>query len=225
MADLEDVPAPRPAAGRPRGDGLDRAEVMRLALRIADSEGLAGLTMRRLAQDLGVSLGTIYAAVGSKTDILSGLVDEVLSDLSEDVSSSEQDDTEAIVRLWTHAHTLLVAHPAVAELAATQPLTGTPVYSVLETTLRHLEHAGLGRPAAVHAYTVLRSYLIGFTVLRVTRAEQHADDERSRIEEMRQLPSDAFPTVRQAAPLLQTQMTDDHFTQGLRQILDAVAAN
>jgi AcrR family transcriptional regulator len=213
---------PTTTKARKRGDGIERGDVIRHALEIADREGLAGLTMLRLAQDLGVSLATLYASAGSKPAILTGLIEEVLSDLEVDVQAPDEDDTQALLRVWTHAHSLLVAHPAVAQLAATQPLTfsGGAVDDVLEETLRRLERAGLDPTAAVHAYTVVRSYLIGFTVLRLAQIEQLDEGRLRRLEDVRRLPPERFSSIqRSASQLFGTQLSDSQFAEGLRPIV------
>jgi AcrR family transcriptional regulator len=210
------------APSRPRGRSLSRQNVIDLALAITDEEGLPGLTMRKLAERFRVSLATIYSAAGSKEEILAALVDEVLSDLPMEAVKAEFDDIEAIIRLWVAAHELLVAHPAVAQLASIRPVSGRNVFKILELTLTRLRDRGLDDVAAVHAYTLLRAYIIGFTLLRVSRDRPYADDERARIETVRHLPETEFPILRATASLLASQMSHDHFETGLRQLLAGI---
>jgi AcrR family transcriptional regulator len=176
---------------RPSARSVERQDVLELALEIADSEGLAGLTMRRLAERLRVSLATIYSAAGTKEDILIALVDEVISNIQFEPDGA-QEGLDSLISLWIAAHERLVAHPAIAQLATAQPLAGQAVFRIVEDTLRWLRNSGLDDAAAVHAYTVLRGYLIGFTILRVSR-ELRNDRERARIETVRNLPPVEFP--------------------------------
>lgn len=201
---------------------MERQDIVDVALSIADDEGLAGLTMRKLAERLRVSLATVYAIAGSKEEILAALVEEVLSDLPPQAEVVETDGLDSIIALWVAAHERLVAHPAVAQLASAQPLAGQTVFRILEVTLSRLRESGLDEAAAVHAYTVLRSYLIGFTILRVSREGLHRDDERARIEAVRNLPANEFPALRASASQLATQMSTEHFVTGLRQLLHGV---
>lgn len=194
--------------------------MLELALEIADSEGLAGLTMRKLAERLRVSLATIYTAAGSKEDILVALVDEVISNIPFEPDGARE-GLDSLISLWVAAHERLVAHPAIAQLASAQPLAGHAVFRIVEDTLRWLRNSGLDEAAAVHAYTVLRGYLIGFTILRVSR-ELRDDNERARIETVRHLPTGEFPILQASASQLANQMTTDHFVTGLRQVLNGV---
>lgn len=204
---------------RRRGRSLSRENVLELALAITDEEGLPGLTMRKLAERFQVSLATIYSVAGSKEEIFAALVDEVLSDLPMAAAEAEPDDIEAIIGLWMAAHELLVAHPAVAQLASMRPLSGRSVFKLLEITLARLRNRGLDEAAAVHAYTMLRAHIIGFTLLRVSRDRPYAEDERARIETLRNLPETEFPMLRATASQLGSQMSSEHFEMGLRQLL------
>jgi TetR/AcrR family tetracycline transcriptional repressor len=208
---------------RPSARSVERQDVLELALEIADSEGLAGLTMRKLAERLRVSLATIYSAAGSKEDILIALVDEVISNIPFEPHGT-QEGLESLISLWIAAHERLVAHPAIAQLASVQPLAGHAVFRIVEDTLRWLHNSGLDEAAAVHAYTVLRGYLIGFTILRVSR-ELRDDRERARIETVRNLPPGEFPILQASASQLANQMTTKHFETGLRQVLNGVTTS
>ena len=61
---------------------LDRERVVRAALALLDEVGLDGLTLRRLAQDLGVKAPALYWHVASKADLLHEMAVTMLRDLS-----------------------------------------------------------------------------------------------------------------------------------------------
>ena len=65
----------RPRARAPRKQPLDRDQVLRAAISIADESGLEALTMRRLGQELGVEAMSLYHHVANKDDVLDGIVD------------------------------------------------------------------------------------------------------------------------------------------------------
>src|SRR3954454_15313872 len=60
---------------------LSRDRVMRAALAVADEGGLPGLTIRSLAQRLGVKPMSVYHYVANKDEILDGLVDLVFAEI------------------------------------------------------------------------------------------------------------------------------------------------
>src|SRR4029453_9530585 len=60
---------------------LGRERVLRSAMAIADENGIAALTMRSLAQELGVKPMALYYHVANKAQILDGIVDLVFSEI------------------------------------------------------------------------------------------------------------------------------------------------
>ncbi|TQJ17698.1 GntR family transcriptional regulator [Kribbella jejuensis] len=68
----------RTAAAVP--DGLDRDEIVRIGIAIADADGLAALSMRRIASELGVSTMALYRYVGGKESLVVQMVNEAIGE-------------------------------------------------------------------------------------------------------------------------------------------------
>jgi TetR/AcrR family tetracycline transcriptional repressor len=69
--------------------GLSRAQIVEAAYSILRQHGLAGLSMRRLAQNLGVQPGALYYYVDSKQELLVAVAERILSDSIELASATE----------------------------------------------------------------------------------------------------------------------------------------
>ena len=69
------------AQRQPREEPLSRERVLRAAIGLADRDGIGALTMRRLAQELGIEAMSLYHYVSGKDDILAGMVDLVTSEI------------------------------------------------------------------------------------------------------------------------------------------------
>ncbi|HEX2416611.1 MAG TPA: TetR family transcriptional regulator, partial [Micromonosporaceae bacterium] len=61
--------------------GLTKAQVFQAAVRVADEGGIAALTMRKLAQELGVEAMSHYHHVADKDEVLAGMADVVVSEI------------------------------------------------------------------------------------------------------------------------------------------------
>ncbi|WP_170926894.1 TetR/AcrR family transcriptional regulator [Mycobacterium avium] len=155
----------RPGPGRPRRVG--REAVVAAALDLLQREGLAAVTMRRVAEQVNAGIATVYAAAGSKQHILLAVVDDVLTGLPHVPENA--DPWDALHEVWAATHDLLMAYPAVAQLAALQPVPGQGVQRLIDVTLNLLKSAGLSEDAAWTGYLTLRSYTIGFTLLKISR--------------------------------------------------------
>src|SRR5437899_11343457 len=73
---------------------LSKERVLRTAMAIADQGGIDSLSMRRLAQELGVEAMSLYHYVSSKDDILNGIVEIVVAEI--EVPSGGQDCRAAV---------------------------------------------------------------------------------------------------------------------------------
>jgi AcrR family transcriptional regulator len=88
---------------------LSRERVLHAALRLADEGGIESLSMRKLAQALGVQAMSLYNHVANKDDLLDGIVDRVVSEI--EVPSLDTDWKTAIRRRAISAHAVLLRHP------------------------------------------------------------------------------------------------------------------
>jgi AcrR family transcriptional regulator len=140
---------------------MSRELVLSAALRLADGEGIEALTMRRLAQELGVEAMTLYYYVANKDEILSGIVDLIHSEI----------DLPAPGDAWRPAtrRTAISAHEAISRhgWASAQWLSVglTPArLQYMEAILGCLRSGGF-TPYQTHlAYHALESHIVGFTL-------------------------------------------------------------
>jgi AcrR family transcriptional regulator len=145
---------------------LNRERVLDAAARIADADGLAAVTMRRVATDLGVEAMSLYYHVPGKEDLLDGLAEAVLSEAGAAVRQrvAATDDWRTALRTrCLIAREVMLRHrwaPAVLGSRTQIPPGLYPYYEeILATMLRgglsyHLAHRG------IHA---LGTMALGFT--------------------------------------------------------------
>ena len=140
-----------------RTSPLTREELLGAALRIVDAGGLAALTMRRLADEVGLEAMSLYHHVPSKEALLDLTVDRMRSEMRlDDLSGEWTDVLEAIfVEFWR----VLAAHPNMLTLAARR--TGTAATSGLDYLIEH----GFERDDAVELYQSLVAFAVGFATL------------------------------------------------------------
>src|ERR671918_464624 len=102
-----------PARARERA-ALSRERVLDAAVELADGHGLPALTMRRLAQELGVEAMSLYYYVSGKDDLLGGMVDLVTSQI---VIPPDSSGWKAALRLEALSeYDVLTRHPWAASL-------------------------------------------------------------------------------------------------------------
>jgi TetR/AcrR family tetracycline transcriptional repressor len=149
---------------RPRRDHhLTRTELLDAALGIVDDEGLAALTMRRLADAVGVEPMSLYHHVPSKEALLDATVGRMRSEmrLAEPMPETWPEILETI---FVEYRRVLVAHPNLLPLASRR--TDTASTSGLE----FLVDQGVEPDAAVELYQSLVAYTIGYSTLSAPTA-------------------------------------------------------
>jgi AcrR family transcriptional regulator len=153
------VPARRTRHTRP---ALTRERVLRAAVKLADREGIEALSMRRLGQEVGVEAMSLYNHVRNKDDILNGMVDVVFSEI--DLPSIDAHWSEAMRQRAISARQALLRHPWAIGLMESRVQPGPATLRHHDSVLRSLRTAGFSTEMAAHAYSVLDSYIYGFTL-------------------------------------------------------------
>ncbi|GAB3935402.1 TetR/AcrR family transcriptional regulator C-terminal domain-containing protein [Micromonospora vulcania] len=120
---------------------LDPDKIVASALRIADAEGLGAITIRRLAQEHGVTPMALYRHFRDKDDLLDALAARLLADVDLPEASAEPWDRQmrGILAACLDA---IRPHPTVAGLLPTRVLLSEPGLTLVERTLALLAEAG-----------------------------------------------------------------------------------
>jgi AcrR family transcriptional regulator len=202
---------------------MSKDRVLRAAISLADEGGIESLTMRRLAQELGVEAMTLYYYVANKDDILDGIVDIVLSEF--ELPSSGTEWKAAIRKTAISAHDVLVRHPWAASLMLSATGSSPARWRYMDAILGCLREAGFSADMTDHGYHALDSHITGFTLweVQVQIDPQTLPDLAATF--LRELPVDDYPhLVEHVHQHLKERSPDDEgaFAFGLDLILDGL---
>jgi AcrR family transcriptional regulator len=170
---------------------LTRERVLRRALRIADKQGLAALSMRKLAQELGVEAMSLYHHVKNKDDILDGLLEVVVGEI--EVPAIGGDWREAMRRRASSAHDVLMAHPWATMLLMSRINVSPAMMRYIDATLGCLRESGFSFPNADYAWNAIDSYIYGYTLRQLNfpvEPDEYADAAAAYAPE---ISADAYP--------------------------------
>jgi AcrR family transcriptional regulator len=202
---------------------MSRERVLEAAIALADESGIESLTMRRLAQELGVEAMTLYYYVANKEDILNAIVDMVLSEF--ELPSSETDWKAAIRKTAISAHDVLVRHPWAASLMLSSTGASAARWRYMNAILGCLREAGFSPDLTDHAYHALDSHITGFTLWEVQIQIDPETLPDLATTFLRELPADEYPyIVEHVQEHLKKRNPDDEgaFAFGLDLILDGL---
>jgi AcrR family transcriptional regulator len=121
---------------------LSGEEIARRAIAIADAEGLAAVTMRRVAEELGVTAMSLYTYFPGKSELLDVMVDLALGhlDLSAEVGDGWRAKLEHVSReKWA----MWLRHPWMLEISPVRPVMGPNLMARFEYELRAVDGLGL----------------------------------------------------------------------------------
>jgi TetR/AcrR family tetracycline transcriptional repressor len=207
---------------------LSRQRIIDEALALLDDPSTGELSMRRLAQRLGVAPNALYTHVRGRSDLIAALVDEVYAGLDL-VPRAADSWIEQLAELGRALRQHLLANPAVVPLALQQPGLGPHGLRLGEAIYNVLRPAGFSDEAVVGTVAALHTYILGFVALEAPRAitDHDRDDEfvRRLSALFAALPPDRFPHHVELAPLLTRFSSDDQFEFGLRTFLAGLAAH
>jgi AcrR family transcriptional regulator len=146
---------PRRRRGPARG--LDLDAVVTAATRLADREGLETVTMRRLAQEVGVATMSIYTYVPGRDELVDLMLDAAYLQMpSPDTSGRPW--RERLVAIADANRALYLAHPWAAEVSTLRPPLGPGLMAKYEHELAALDGLGLSDVEMDDSLT----FLLGF---------------------------------------------------------------
>jgi AcrR family transcriptional regulator len=149
--------------GRRRREPISREAIVTAAIRLLDREGLAALSMRRLAEELGTGAASLYWHVGSKDGLLDLVFDELIGE--EQVPDADpsrwQEQLKDIARAQRR---ISLRHPYLVRISIGRIPMGPNALRFSERVIAILRAGGLPPRLAVQGVLLLIATVNGFTV-------------------------------------------------------------
>ena len=204
---------------------LNRERVLEAGVALADREGIEALSMRRLGQEVGVEAMSLYNHVRNKDEILNGMVDIVFSEI--DLPAAGEDWPTAMRRRAISARHALKRHPWAIGLMESRAQPGPATLRHHDSVLRNLRLGGMSIEMAAHAYSLLDSYIYGFTL---NEQSLPFDSSPAKVAEvagniMREMPAGEYPYLTEMAvehAMKPGYDYGDEFEFGLKMIIDGL---
>jgi AcrR family transcriptional regulator len=223
--------------------GLSVERIVQAAIRVADAEGLAALSMRRVATELGVGTMSLYTYVPGKAELLDVMLDTVLGEVTPpDAAAGDwRARLEAHAReLWAHYH----RHPWALGVSGARALLGPNETALYESSLATVAGTGLSGREMVHVVTLVAEYARGAAgrAVEAAQAARHTgvtDDQWWQAREPlldQVFDPERYPTVTRLAQEGAFQQLEgdlpynvqdavDSFEFGLGRVLDGIEAH
>ena len=204
--------------------GLSKQRVVVEAVRLADRDGVDGLSMRRLAGALGAGAMSLYYYVANKEELLDAMIDIVFEEI--ELPPEEIDWQSAMRREAESARQVLARHPWAISLMESRTSPGPANLRHREAITACLRRAGFSVLMATHANWLLNSYVYGHALQEASLPFDTADELADMTEDvyLPLLPPDEFPYLNESAAALVAAGYDpsEEFGFGLDLVLAAL---
>jgi AcrR family transcriptional regulator len=204
---------------------LSRKRVLRAAISHADKFGLEELSMRKLADVLGVAPMALYRHIANKSDLIDAMIDVVFSEI--EVPARDAAWRTAMRDRAISVRNALARHRWAIGLMESRLHPGPANLRHHDAVLGNLRASGFSLETAAHAYSVLDSYIYGFAL---TKMNLPFENGRGDIPDIAESMLEPFPV--NTYPNLVEFITDhamkpgyqygDEFEYGLDLILDGL---
>ena len=207
---------------------LSRDRVLAGAIKVADAGGIGALTIRSLAQELGVKPMSVYHYVTNKDEIIDSIVDLVYSEI--DLPAPGGDWQVEMRRRANSARRVLAVHPWATALLQSRLTPGSATLRHHNAFIATLRAAGFSVVLTAHAFALIDSYVFGFALsenaLPIHGPDSVADTAASMMEQF--FDAEAYPSLLEFT--MEHVMRPDYdfgkeFEYGLTVILDGLAGS
>ncbi|MEV0604791.1 TetR/AcrR family transcriptional regulator [Polymorphospora rubra] len=214
---------PSPKRQRSQRPPLTRERVFEAAVSVADARGVAAVTMRNVAEQLGIEAMSLYHHVANKDGILDGIVDLVFAQI--ELPDGESDWKSAMNRRAASARTVLARHPWALGLMESRRNPGPATLRHHDWMIGRLRTAGFPIRLVAHAISAIDAYVYGFVLQESTlpfnTAEELEDVAAGIVEH---LPANGYPHLAEMFEhaLRPGYSYADEFAFGLDLVLDGL---
>jgi AcrR family transcriptional regulator len=195
---------------------VTREAVVVAALRIVDTEGAGALSMRRVADEVGVSVMTLYGVVQGKQDLVEAVGELALADLLK----AERDEgpwRDKLHALTTELYSALRDHPGVVEMVLSDTVPSGLFDEIRESMLAILDEAGLNGDDQAHALGGFFCLALGFAIGAAARARLSADE----VTRLRRLHPAEFPHLTAMAETYPAHLSPESVTAVLERLIES----
>ncbi|MEU3397698.1 AcrR family transcriptional regulator [Streptomyces filamentosus] len=198
----------------PRPRSLTPDRLAAAALSVVDRDGLAALSMRTAAKELGMSPMGLYRYVSDREELERLVVDRILGDVDATPPPGDAPWRERVELMAGRLREAVARHPEAVPLTLTHRHRSPGGLRWSETVLGILTEAGVDGHARVVALRALHSYVTGAIQL-----EHRGPLSGPGTETIAGLPGDRFPLLAATARDAPGVSPDEEFFGGLRLLL------
>jgi AcrR family transcriptional regulator len=171
---------------------LSRQAILDAAVALADASGIEAVTMRRLADELGVEAMSLYHHTPNKEALLDGMVDVLFDEVASQLAESTGDWSQRLRSRILSARRVQLRHPWAPAVIQSRRAPGVPMVRYVDGCIAIMHDGGLSYDLIHHSLHAFGSRIYGFV--------QELDDSGAS--------SDAFAQLAEQLPHLVAMLAE-----------------
>jgi len=201
---------------------LNRDSILNAAVALADERGIDALSMRKLAETLGIEAMSLYNHVKNKDDLLDGMVDMVVAEI--ELPATNIHWKLALRQRAISAQEMLLRHSWASMLIVSRINIGPAMLRYSDASMGCLRAAGFSYALADHAINAIDSHIYGFTLLKSNFPIEEQEYAQAAEQFLPMFPASIYPHARGwAEEVISGRHSGiNEFTFGLDLILDGL---
>lgn len=214
--------SPRRGRGAPRPQ-LSREVIVAAAFKVVEAAGGDALTMRRVAEEIGVSASALYGYVANKEELVQLVIEQIIEEAPVPPDGiGWQDFVRGFAR---EMFGMFRRHPGVAGLTLGRVPLGPAMMAGAERMLAALRAGGVPDQVAAYVGDLGSLYVAAYAYeLEVSPLTEPAEFTAQAAAWLRSLPREQFPNTVALADLLVAGTADDRFEWGLDVLVRGIAS-
>jgi AcrR family transcriptional regulator len=194
---------------------LSRDKIAAAAIAVADAEGFASVSMRRIAEDLGVGTMSLYYYVKTKADLIGAMDDAIMAEVL--VPSLPTNWRTALVAIATRTRDAFLRHPwALHSMLSVAP--GVNAMRHFEQCLEALAETALTTKEKFTLLATVDDFVFGYALREAAATQKKIDLDFAKS----QLATGQYPRLAEVFRDGPVPVSSDRFQFGLGLILDRV---
>ncbi|KRF21654.1 TetR/AcrR family transcriptional regulator C-terminal domain-containing protein [Paenibacillus sp. Soil787] len=202
---------------------LDRARIVGIMLELLKAEGLDGISMRKIADSLGVKAASLYYHVKDKEQLLHLLAEEISTKIDFPDTAL---DWKMQLRLWSRSFRLsLLQYPDAVHIMNSTHAASPNRLAHIEFLFRVLVEAGFKDDQVPWLAAMLKNFIYGFVDEecrlqdRAKFSEENQKESETRFKEIEALPKERYPHFIRLAAYTTSVNWEEEFSFGLDVLL------
>lgn len=201
---------------------LTKERIVDASLDLVDNGGISSLSMRKIAEPLGVKAMSLYNHVSGKDEIVEALLERIVAEF--EVPDTSGPWKQEMLRRGNGAHRVLKKRPWAIQALMTSRTAGPNMLRYVNGTIGCLVEAGFSYETADHAWNAMDNHIYGFTLQEVNFPFAEPEYADAAKEFLPRLDTEEYPYFTAlASRVLEKQYSGVHdFEFGLNLILDGL---